>query len=162
MPEFGFDIEERRPGIPQVDSFLASSVPGLYFAGDVTCRYATVTSAMADGICAALGAYGYTFRRRFGENPPLFQMAQDDHPERFFDRELPVLQEDHVLQWLQTLPAGHPLAKSGDHTLQEIASETKHTLDQVYSLTSQAIRDRFITIIPAPADSVDCERNFSA
>ncbi len=151
MPEFGFQIEERLPGIPQVDGFLASSVPGLYFAGDVTCRYATVTSAMADGISAALGAYGYAFRRRFGENPPLFQMASDDDPEKFFNRELPVLHEDHVLHWLQTPPAGHPLAKGGNHTLQEVATETNHTLDQVYSLTYQAIRDRYVTIIPPSA-----------
>ena len=164
MPDFGFDLDERRPGVPHVDSFLASSVPGLYFAGDVTCRYATVTSAMADGIAAALGAYGYAFRRRFGENPPLFQMAHDDHPERFFDRELPVLHEDYVLQWLQTPPAGHPLAKAGNQTLQDTAKDTKHTLEQVYALTYQAIRDRFITIIPPSPETkeaVDVVKTFS-
>lgn len=154
MPEFGFKIEERVPGVPLVDSFLASSIPGLYFAGDVTCRYATVTSAMADGISAALGAYGYTFRRRFGENPPLFQMATDDDPEKFFNLELPVLHEDHVLRWLQTPPAGHPLGKASNLTLLDIATETDLTLDQVYALAYQAIRDRFITIIPpSPAAS---------
>lgn len=147
LPEFSFKYKERGPGIPQVDEFLSSSVPGLYFAGDVTCRYATVTSAMADGIAAALGAYGYAFRRRFGENPPLFQMS-DEHPERFFDRELPVLHADHVLRWLQTPPAGHPLGKAGNHRLEDVARETNYTLDQVFSLTYQAIRDRFVTIIP--------------
>ncbi len=148
LPELGFTLEERTPGVPRLDEFLCSSVEGLFFAGDVTARYATVTAALADGIAAGIGAYHHAYRRQFGESPPLFEDSPPRPEERFFETELPVLHEDHVVQWLQTPPTGHPLAPAGNLTLSQAAAATGYSMPQVYSLTYQAMRDRFVTILP--------------
>lgn len=148
LPEFGFKLKESRPGIPKVDEFLQSSQEGLFLAGDVTCRYASVTSALADGIAAGFGAYGHAYQRLFGQSPPLFAYHAGRNPETFLERELPELDQDFRLEWLQTPPTGHSLANMDGLTLGEASARFHIPPERLYALVYQTIRDRMITVKP--------------
>jgi len=148
MPGFEFELEEERPGVPRVDAHLQASEPGLFFAGDVTCRYASVTSALADGITAGFGAYAHAYTRIFGHSPPLFAYRAGEMPERFFDSELPVLRQRFSLDWLQAPPVGHPMAGCDGVTLEEASDRTGLPLERIYALVYQAIRDKMVTVRP--------------
>lgn len=78
-----------KTNVPQLSSFLQSPVPGLFFAGDVTCRYASVATALADGVVAGFGAYRHAYGLHFGHEPPLFAYRAGDDPARFLDGEWP-------------------------------------------------------------------------
>jgi len=152
MPQLRFPFDTARPGVPKVDSLLRSNVPGLFFAGDVTCRYASVTAAMADGIAAGFGAYAFAYEALFGTQPSLFAYRVNETPERFLDTELPRVDGGFRLEWLQKPPAGHALAGLSGLTLDEIASKSGLPQDQVLALIYQGIRDRSLTVRP-PVES---------
>jgi len=80
LPEFDFDLMEERPGVPKVDSMLQTSCPGLFLAGDVTCRYASIACALADGVTAGFGAYTHAYSRMYGKEPPLFAYRAPEKP----------------------------------------------------------------------------------
>ena len=148
LPDLAFNLTVARNGVPIVDRYLQTSESGLFMAGDVTGRYATITSAIADGIAAGLGAYEASYTQQFGESPPLFHLRPDSSPDRFIEQELPTLTEQFTIEWLQTPPRGHPLVDSTGQTMEEISERCKLPLPRIYSLVYQAIRDRSMTVRP--------------
>jgi thioredoxin reductase (NADPH) len=74
-------------GFIKVDASMATSVPGLFAAGDITGRYAATLMALGDGVCAGLAAYEYAFEAKFGRPPRLFAY-------KALDEALPVAPQD--------------------------------------------------------------------
>ena len=151
MPVFETPIRRSPTGAPVVDSFLASSVPGLYFAGDVTCRYANTAAAISDGVLAGFGAYSHAYRALFGHSPPLFAYRAPESPGRFLAGELPVLADGYRIRWLQTPPPGHPLRNSNGRTVGEAAADSGLSGDRVKDLAYEAIRAKSLTVYPPDA-----------
>lgn len=89
LPDLPAGWKQEPAGVPWVSSYLESSIPGLFFAGDVTCRYASVATALADGVVAGFGAYRHAYKVHFGHEPPLFAYRAGEDPARFLDGEWP-------------------------------------------------------------------------
>lgn len=62
-------------GFVAVDARMATSVEGLWAAGDVTGRYASTVMALGDGVCAAFAAYEWLHDQKFGRPPSLYAYA---------------------------------------------------------------------------------------
>jgi len=148
LPRLDFPVELLESGAPRIDEFLQSSVPGLFLAGDVAGRFATVASALADGITAGFGAYSHAYRGLFGHEPPLFAYRAGSRPESFLDTELPPVTPDSVIQWLQSPPTGHPLSQHDRTPVARIARDTGLSPSEVVALVYQGIRDRMLTVRP--------------
>lgn len=78
-------------GFIQVDASMATSIPGLFAAGDITGRYAATLMALGDGVCAGLAAYEYTFEAKFGRPPRLFAYKALDEALPVSPRDLPAI-----------------------------------------------------------------------
>jgi thioredoxin reductase len=65
-------------GFVLVDRYMATSVPGLFAAGDVTGRYSSTLMALGDGVCAGFSAYKWAFQAKFGHEPRLFAYSPSD------------------------------------------------------------------------------------
>ncbi len=148
LPSLDVPIRLGPTGAPVVDSFLASSVPGLYFAGDVTCRYANTAAAISDGVLAGFGAYSHAYRTLFGHSPPLFAYRAPESPGQFLAGELPNLSDGHLIRWLQTPSQGHPLRACDGSTLAEASRDSGLTVSRVKDLVLDAIRDKRLTVYP--------------
>ena len=151
MPVCHTNLAQESEGVPKVDSFLASSLPGLYFAGDVTCRYANTAAAISDGVLAGFGAYSHAYRALFGHSPPLFAYRAPESPGRFLAGELPALTDRYRIRWLQTPPPGHPLRNSNGRTVGEAAADSGLSGDKVKDLAYEAIRAKSLTVYPPDA-----------
>jgi len=66
------ELERDERGFMLVDRWMATSVPGIFAAGDVTGRYSSTLMALGDGVCAGFSAYRWAFRAKFGHEPRLF------------------------------------------------------------------------------------------
>lgn len=147
MPELPTGIKLVSGKVPWIDNTMQSSCRGLFFAGDVTCRFASVSTAIADGISAGLAAYRYVYAAIFGAEPSLFAYCTPEHPERYFDSEFPQFKPDLRLVCL----AGDicsSLRRFEGRTLQEIASHPGMSWSQVQELLTRAIASKSITLFP--------------
>ncbi|MBL6975272.1 MAG: FAD-dependent oxidoreductase [Deltaproteobacteria bacterium] len=119
---------ETKGGTYRLTSELETSLPGLFLAGDVSCRYASLATALGDGVTAGFGAYRHVYRRRFGAEPPLFAYQAPERPQDHLERELPVPTYDLRLRWLETPPPDHPLLgeerRPADHLPSDILDRT--------------------------------------
>lgn len=70
-----FEVERDERGFVMVDRWMATSVPGIFAAGDVTGRYSSTLMALGDGVCAGFSAYRWAFKTKFGHEPRLFAYA---------------------------------------------------------------------------------------
>jgi len=146
LPRISPRPRQRRPGLPYMDCFLESSVDGLFFAGDVTCRYASVASAIADGIVAGFGAYSHAYKLLFGRLPPLFAYRAGNDPAAFLSRELPVFLPTDTLEWLQMPPQDHPLGRCSEMSLAQACDATGLPFTHLLSLVEEAVRGKFMTV----------------
>ena len=83
-------------GFVRVDGQMATSVPGLFAAGDITGRYASTLMALGDGVCAGFAAYEYTFRLKFGHPPRLFAYKATDEALPAQPHDLPAIPDTAV------------------------------------------------------------------
>ncbi len=98
-PSFGcdrLDLRRDERGFVAVDRHCATSVPGVFAAGDITGHYASTAMALGDGVNAGFGAYRYVFRRKFGREPELFAYAPSDRPIVEGERDLPPITPDMI------------------------------------------------------------------
>ena len=100
------ELDDR--GFVRVDTSMATSVPGLFAAGDITGRYAATLMALGDGVCAGLASYEYSFQKKFGRPPRLFAYKALDEALPVNPRDLPTIPPDAVPVALGAQP-GPPL-----------------------------------------------------
>ena len=67
-------------GFLAVDREMATSIPGIFAAGDVTGLYASAGKAVAEGIVAGLGVVRYVHEAKFGRPPVLFAYRASEGP----------------------------------------------------------------------------------
>ncbi len=124
-----------RDGFLEVDRELMTNQPGVFAAGDCTGPPFGVAKAIGEGVTAGFNAYRYTYRRKFGVEPPLYAFypsrAERMAPEQTGFNISP-LRDDYRLKLLYPLSpqdkesqikgAILPLL-DGRHTVEEIRGE---------------------------------------
>jgi hypothetical protein len=148
LPDLGFPLERGDNDVPRIDAFLQTSQPGLFLAGDVTCRYASAAGALADGVAAGFGAYRHAYVRLFGREPPLFAYRAGDDIRPWLANELPELTAQTVLLWVQLPPPAHPRAAASGLSLAAAAKHAGIELEECRSLVLAGMREKKLTIRP--------------
>jgi len=101
----GFELHPRRlpAGIrPEVDHrgfimvnpLMQTNLPGVFAAGDITGRYASVMTALADGVTAGFEAYRYVYAHKFGTEPCLFAYSAREGAVHPGEEDYPPLPDD--------------------------------------------------------------------
>lgn len=151
LPALGFALEEIRPGVPSLDATLQTSHPGLFLAGDVACRQASLASALGDGVTAGFGAYRHAFQAQFGRAPSLFAY-RPPAPGTDLTEELPRVRPTDRLRWLVgTARRTGWLAEHDGRTLDAIALATGRGFDQVAAAVATGMREKTLTVRRIPS-----------
>jgi hypothetical protein len=133
------ELDDR--GFVRVDTHMATSVPGLFAAGDITGRYASTLMALGDGVCAGLAAYEYAFVRKFGCPPKLFAYKASDEALPAEPRDLPSIPPDAVPVPLVDAPAW----VDGVGTLRDHAASRETTPTALVESLSDAVLSKRVT-----------------
>ncbi|MEC9388989.1 MAG: NAD(P)/FAD-dependent oxidoreductase [Myxococcota bacterium] len=102
----GLNLADNGEGFVTIDPWCATSMDGVFAAGDITGRYRSTAMALGDGVNAGFSAVRYTHRRKFGGEPNLFAYRSADRPLDGAERDLPEVPED---AWLVPLVDGEHL-----------------------------------------------------
>lgn len=78
----------------------ATSVPGVFAAGDAVGEYAMAVKAYSEGSLAGFSAYRHVFHQKFGYAPSLFAYAAEDRPMAPGNNDYPVLRADDRVEIL--------------------------------------------------------------
>ena len=97
------NLSDNGEGFLTIDSWCATSVDGVFAAGDITGRYRSTAMALGDGVNAGFSAVRYTHRRKFGREPNLFAYASADRILEGSERDLPDVPHD---AWIVPLVDG--------------------------------------------------------
>lgn len=84
-------------GFVTVDQWCATSIEGVFAAGDITGRYRSTAMALGDGVNAGFSAIRFTQRRKFNREPNLFAYQSADRPIGLDERDLPEVPADAAL-----------------------------------------------------------------
>jgi thioredoxin reductase (NADPH) len=133
-------------GFIQVDTSMATSVPGLFAAGDITGRYAATLMALGDGVCAGLAAYEYSFERKFGRPPRLFAYKALDEALPANPRDLPAIPA-HAIPVPFGGQGGAPLPTwiDGERSLSDEASSRGIAPEALVEALTEAVLSKRLT-----------------
>ena len=133
-------------GFIRVDHQMATSVPGLFAAGDITGRYAATLMALGDGVCAGLAAYEYSFERKFGRPPRLFAYKALDEALPPEPRDLPAIPPNAIPIALgASRGAELPEWVDGKGSLDEHARARQTTPEALSEVLSEAVLSKRLT-----------------
>lgn len=133
------ELDER--GFVHVDAQMATSVPGLFAAGDITGRYASTLMALGDGVCAGLAAYEHAFRLKFGRPPRLFAYKATDEALAAEPRDLPTIPAHAVPVALAQAPDW----VDGVSSLEELAAAQGTSHEALAKALADAVLSKRVT-----------------
>lgn len=141
----GLDIARDERGFVIADSWMRTSEPGVFAAGDITGRYASTLMALGDGVCAGFSAYAHAFEAKLGRAPALFAYAATDAPLPAEPRDLPPLPPDAIPVGLGDA-ASIPDWVDGRATLAEAAGRLGTTVAALAEALGPAIAEKAVTV----------------
>jgi thioredoxin reductase len=154
-------VERDDRGFVLVDRFMATSVPGLFAAGDVTGRYSSTLMALGDGVCAGFSAYKWSFRAKFGHDPRLFAYSPSNEVITRGSSDLPEVTHLARPKLLSSEKEFLALARAsglnleceslpdlldGRHTVEEVCMEMKCDIDALIDVVVNASANRLMTV----------------
>lgn len=154
-------VERDSRGFIMVDRYMATSVPGLFAAGDITGRYSSTLMALGDGVCAGFSAYKWAFRAKFGHEPRLFAYSPSDEVITPDGSDLPAVTDQACPKLLSPIEEFIALARAshikleceslpglldGTHTLEEVAGKINCKLEALREVVSSAAANRLMTV----------------
>ncbi|MCX8118006.1 MAG: hypothetical protein N3G78_08760 [Desulfobacterota bacterium] len=158
MPSWRMEIDGDGLGSPflRVNLDMETAIPGIFAAGDVTSGgYNSFSRAVAQGIAAGLSAYRYVFRKKFGDEPPLFAYRPSDFPLPIEFGELPPLRpnlrpkslvpKEELQKALGRDWPGLSRILDGKITLEEIVRKKRVSMEDLNEVLTRLVEEKKIT-----------------
>ncbi|MFH1682507.1 MAG: NAD(P)/FAD-dependent oxidoreductase [Candidatus Woesearchaeota archaeon] len=101
-----FEEIEKNEGFVNVSHNLHTNLEGVFAAGDVTGPPFCVAKSVGEGVTAGFEAYAYVYRKKFGQEPPLYAFYASPHDHIDPDKtgfHIPQLSKDQRIKLLSRI-----------------------------------------------------------
>ncbi len=156
----GLKLETGERGFIEVNKRMETSLDGVFAAGDITGRYASIAAALGDGVVAGFGAYRHAMKMRLGHEPSLYAYMPQDTLITASYRDLSDIDSQTYIERLAAVPetgddGEKALAENatGEFTLKECAVAAGISVERAVEIAKIWLENGECTL-GRPVDSV--------